>query len=154
VRRRLLLVGVGLLVVAGGVTAGLVFALGEGAAAPTQAEYAARVNAICAEYGAQLDRIRPPDDPASLGAAYEAMTLALPVLRRQSEEVRELRVPKALANRVERFFELTDRSLERLEDARRHAKARELFKMVQALSAFQRVRDQAKGVARSIGFRC
>jgi hypothetical protein len=153
VRGRLIL-ALGLAAIAGGVAAGLVFALGEGAAAPTRAEYVARVNALCAKYGERLDRIRPPDDPASLGAAFESMSRALPVLRQQSAEARKLKVPTALRPRVERFLELTDRSLEHLEEARRHAEARELFKMVQTLSAFQRVRNQAKRVARSIGFRC
>jgi hypothetical protein len=151
---RRLVLALGLAVVAGGVAAGLVFALGEGSAAPTQAEYVARVNAICASYGARLDRIRPPDDPASPGAAYESMSRALPLLRQQSAESRRLKAPTALRERVERFLDLTDRSLDRLEEARRHARARELFKMVEALSAFQRVRDQAKRIARSIGFRC
>jgi hypothetical protein len=148
-------VGLGLGLVAAGAAAGIVLAFRspEGSG-QTRAAYVRRVNAICASYGRKLDRIPPPLDPASPGAVYESIGLALPLLREQSARVHALTPPRELRRDVERFFTLTDRSLDHLQRARRHAGLRELFPMVQSLSAFGRVRDDAKRVSRSLGFKC
>ena len=137
-------------------TAGVVLAFRDrgGSAALSRAEYLSRANAICASYGKRLDKVPPPLDPASIGAVYESIGLALPLLREQEAEVRALAPPQALQARIDRFFMLTDRSLGYLERARGHAGRRELFPMVQALSAFENARNDAKRVSRSIGFKC
>ena len=127
---------------------------GGGNAQPTRSEYLQRANAICTAYGKRLDRIPPPLDPASPGAIYESIGLALPVLREQSAKVRALAPPSVLRASVDRFFAHTDRSLDHLQRARQRAGRRELFPMVQSLSAFGEARDDAKRVARSIGFKC
>jgi hypothetical protein len=49
---------------------------------------------------------------------------------------------------------LTDESILKLELARHQAEERELFLMVQAIAAFETVRDEAKELARVIGFNC
>ena len=85
---------------------------------------------------------------------YESLGLPLPLLREQSAKVRTLAPPTALQADVDRFFVLTDLSLDHLERARRRAGERELFPMVQALSAFERSRNAAKRVSRTIGFKC
>jgi hypothetical protein len=125
-----------------------------GNAQPTRSEYLRHANAICTAYGRRLDRIPPPLDPASPGAIYESIGLALPLLREQSAKVRALAPPKALRATVNRFFAHTDLSLDHLQRARQRAGRRELFPMVQSLSAFGEARDAAKRVARSIGFKC
>jgi hypothetical protein len=116
--------------------------------------YLRRANEICEDYGRRLDRVPPPLDPASPGAVYESIGLALPLLREQSAKVRKLAPPRALQADVDRFFVLTELSLDHLERTRRHAGQRELFPMVQALSAFERQRNAAKRVSRRIGFKC
>jgi hypothetical protein len=155
VSRNALVAGLFLSFVAAGAAAGIVLAFkGGDHSRLTRGAYLRRANAICETYGKRLDRIPPPLDPASPGAIYESIGAALPLLREQSARVRALAPPRALQAKVDRFFVLTDRSLGDLERARRHAGRRELFPMVQSLSAFGRSRDAAKRVSRSIGFKC
>lgn len=156
-RRTALVVGLALGLVAAGSAAGIVLAFRGGdntAPGLTRTAYLQQANAICESYSKRLDKIPPPLDPASPGAVYESIGLALPLLRRQSREVHRLVPPRDLRRDVERFFTLTDKSLDHLQEARRHAGLRELFPMVQSLSAFGRARDDAKVVSRSIGFKC
>jgi hypothetical protein len=153
--RRALVLGLTVALVGVLSTAGVVLAFRDGGSAVlSRSEYLRRANAICDSYGKRLDRVPPPLDPASPGAVYESIGLALPLLREQSTKVRTLAPPRAMRANVDRFFALTDRSLRDLERARRHAGERALFPMVQAISAFERSRNAAKRVSRSIGFRC
>ena len=153
--RRAALLGLTLGLVGALTAAGVVLAFRDGgSSAPTRSEYLRRVNAICASYGKRLDKIPPPLDPASPGAVYESIGLALPLLREQLAKVRALTPPRALRATVDRFFTLTQKSLSDLQLARKRAGLRELFPMVQAISAFERSRNAAKRVGRSIGFKC
>jgi hypothetical protein len=155
VRRKALIPVLAVCLVAAGAAAGIVFAFaGDHGSRETRTAYVRRVNAICAAYGKQFDRIPPPVDPASPGAVYESIGLALPLLREQLAKVRALATPRDLKAKMDRFFGLTQRSLEELARARAHAGRRELFPMVQALSAFGKSRDAAKRVMRSVGFKC
>ena len=154
--RTAFVVGLAVGLVAAGTAAGIVLAFrsADGSAGLTRAAYVRRVNAICESYGKRLDAIPPPLDPASPGAVYESIGRALPLLREQSARVHALTPPRELRRDVDRLFTLTDQSLDHLQEARRHAGLRELFPMVQSLSAFGRVRDDAKRVSRSIGLTC
>jgi hypothetical protein len=155
VSRKGLLAALSLGLVAAGVAAGIVLAFkSPDGSRLSRGAYLRRANAICAEYGRRLDRVPPPLDPASPGAVYESIGLALPLLREQSAKVRALAAPRSLQADLDRFFRLTDRSLDDLRRARGHAGRRELFPMVQAISAFERSRNAAKRVSRSIGFEC
>jgi hypothetical protein len=141
--------------VATGAAAGIVFAFeGGDDSRLARSAYLRRANAICQTYAKRLDRIPPPLDPASPGAVYESIGLALPLLREQSAKVRALAPPRVLQANVDRFFALTDQSLGHLERTRLHAGRRELFPMVQALAAFGKSRDAAKRIRRSVGFKC
>jgi hypothetical protein len=153
--RKALLLVLTLGLVAAGAAAGIVLAF-EGAdhSRVTRNAYLQRANAICQTYAKRLDRIPPPLDPASPGAVYESIGLALPLLREQSAKVRALAPPRALQAKVDRFFALTEQSLGHLERTRLHAGRRELFPMVQSLAAFGKARDAAKRVRRSVGFKC
>lgn len=149
------MIGLGLSLIASAVAAGVGLAYRAAHDAPPARErYLAAANAICEEYGKRLETIQPPSDPAAPGAVYESIGLALPILRAQAAEVRELIPPPDLQPRVDRFFRLSEASFEHLARARRHAGRRELFPMVQSLAAFERARDAAKRVRRSIGFTC
>jgi hypothetical protein len=155
VSRKALVLVLTLGLVGTGVAAGIVLAFeGDHRSRLTRAAYLQRANAICAAYGKRFDRIPPPLDPASPGAVYESIGLALPLLREQSAKVRALTPPRVLRARVNRFLALTDESLDHLARARRRAGRRELFPMVQSLSAFEKSRDAAKRVMRSVGFKC
>jgi hypothetical protein len=153
--RKALLLALTLGLVATGAAAGIVLAFeGDARSQLTRAAYLGRANAICQTYATRLDRIPPPLDPASPGAVYESIGLALPLLREQSAKVRALVPPRVLQANVDRFFALTDQSLDHLERTRLHAGRRELFPMVQALAEFGKSRDAAKRVRRSVGFKC
>jgi hypothetical protein len=151
--RRVVLAAAALVVVAG-TAAVAVVASGSGGNAPTRAEYLARVSSICQRFGRRLDKIPPPTDPASPGAVYESINAALPILREQAKRVRALDPPRELRRQLEPFFSLTSRSLDALDRARRYAHDRRLFPMVQAISAFETKRNQAKRIAASVGFKC
>ena len=154
-RRSGIVLAIALGLVAAGAASGIVLAFkGTNQAGVSRSAYLRRANAVCAEYGRKLDRVPPPTDPASPGAVYESIGLALPLLREQEAEIRALERPPELEARVDEFFALTDESLRHLERTRRHAGLRELFPMVQALNEFEKSRNAAKRVGRSIGFKC
>jgi hypothetical protein len=142
------------ILIAAGVAAAIVTGSVGGADGPPVSEYLTEVEKICAEYGAKLDEIRPPTDLSSPGAVVESLQQALPVLVAQRDEVRALEEPAALRGRLTRFFELTDRSLAALRRALTSALERALYPMAVALTEFGNVRDEAKVVAREIGFHC
>jgi hypothetical protein len=150
-----LVIGLGSSLLVTAIAAGVVLAYRATHDAPlTREQYLASANAICEKYGKRLDTIPPPNDPAAPGAVYESIGLALPILRAQAAEVRKLVPPRDLEVRVDQFFELSNASLEHLARAGRQAGRRELFPMVQSLAAFERAREAAKRVRRSIGFAC
>jgi hypothetical protein len=154
-RRGRLVPAVLVALVVAGAAAGMVLAFRRGHDDRlTRAAYLSRATAICKAYGKRLDRIPPPLDPASPGAVYESIGLALPLLREQSAEIRALRPPRALQANVDQFFALTDHSLRQLARARRQAGRRELFPMVQSLGRFGKLRDEAKRYGQVIGFKC
>lgn len=153
-RRRWVLGAFGLAAVVAAAAALVVVAATRGADEPTRAEYLARAEAICKEYGDRLDRIPPPGDLSSPGSVVESLRQALPLLREQESAVRALVAPAALRARLDRFYELTDSSLDELQAALDAALERELFPMATALTRFGDVRNRAKRLAGEIGFRC
>lgn len=121
-RHRHALVGAACAVLTAGAAAVLLLVFSaDSRAEPTRAQYFARVAAICRVYGPRLDRIRPPDvaEPANVIAAVGR---ALPLVRAQEREVRQLRAPKELRTRLARWFDLQDRRIGMLETARRAAR--------------------------------
>jgi hypothetical protein len=153
-RRRWVLGAFALGAVGAAVAALVVVAATRGAYEPTRAEYLAAAEAICVEYGDRLDRIPPPTDVASPGAVVESLEQALPILREQEDRIRALAAPGELRSRLERFYRLTDRSLDALQEALDQALERAIYPMAVALTRFGDVRDQAKLLAREIGFDC
>jgi hypothetical protein len=153
-RRTVLALAIVLSLFVSAVAAGVVLAYRATHDGSSREQYLAEANAICVKYGKVLDTIPPANDPAAPGAIYESIGLALPVLRAQAAEVGKLVPPRELETRVAHFFLLTNASFEHLARARRQAGRRELFPMVQSLAAFERAREAAKRVRRSIGFAC
>jgi hypothetical protein len=108
--RRQLIVGISALVVAGAAAAAIVlFVSSSSQAAPTKAEYFARVARICAAYGPKLDRIAPPPDVTIPGEVASPLRRVIPLLDAENAEVRALRPPKELAAKVERWLALKDK---------------------------------------------
>lgn len=136
------------------VTATVVVVLAETGGGATQAEYVARVNAICVEYGKKLDAIPPPGDLSSPGSVVESLEQAIPVLAAQADEIRGLRHPSKLDVDVAELHRLTDESLDHLRDALSQARERALYPMATALTSFGEARDEAKVVSRRLGFDC
>jgi hypothetical protein len=110
------------LLVAGGIATGIVLAFTDSSkAAPTKAEYFARVAAICSFYGPKLDRISPPHDIAIPGEVAGPVRLALPLIVAETREVRALRPPKELTRQVEQWLVLKDRAIATLKRTLREA---------------------------------
>jgi hypothetical protein len=144
-----------LVVVAAGVAAALVVTTSSrGAKPPSRSVYLARARAICHEYGRKLDRIPPIQDPTLLGNVIEATDEALPVLREQAARIRALTPPAALRTRIDRFFTLTDRSLETLQAVRDAAKSLDSNNVGAELIRFGKETAAAKRVGSRIGYRC
>jgi len=89
--------GAAALAVAGGVAAVVVLVFSSGSqAAPTRAEYFARVARICKVYGPKLDRIAPPPDVTIPGEVASPLRRVIPLLDAENAEVRALRPPPEL----------------------------------------------------------
>ena len=150
--RRFATIGVFVLIAA--VTAAVFVVVAETGGGATQAEYVARVNAICVEYGKKLDAIPPPGDLSSPGSVVESLEQAIPVLEAQADEIRALKHPSSLDADIAELTRLTDASLVHLRDALSQAQQRALYPMATALTSFGEVRDEAKVVSGRLGFDC
>jgi hypothetical protein len=104
--------GTSALLVAGGIAAVIVLVFTSGSqAAPTRAEYFARVARICTVYGPKLDRIAPPPDVSIPGEVAAPLRRVIPLLAAENAEVRALRPPRELAAKVEHWLALKDQVL-------------------------------------------
>jgi hypothetical protein len=138
-----------------GLTVGLVLTTSShGAKPPTRDVYLARARAICREYGRQLDRIPPIQDPTLLGDVLESANAALPILREQAARIRGLAPPVALRSSIDRFFSVTDRSIDTLESVRDAARHMDSNRAAVGLIRFGRETAAAKRIGRRIGYGC
>jgi hypothetical protein len=154
VRRAPALAALGLVLVAGGVAAGLVLALGGGDDEKDErAAYLAEIATICRTYERRLARV-PVPSAAAPGEIVEAIGQALPLLEERAEKARSVDPPSALGARVARFFELTERTIERLEAARAAARKRDVVATQEAMAGFLEAREAARAESERIGFRC
>jgi hypothetical protein len=152
VRARIVVPGAA--VVCGLAAALVVTTTGHGAKAPTRSAYLAQARAICREFSGDLDRIPPIQDPTMLGVVVESVNAALPLLREQSYRIHALKPPAALQPSVNRFFLLTDRSIDTLASVRDAAVRMETGNVGLRLIEFGRETEAAKRVGRQIGYRC
>ena len=151
-RRRHVLFGVSCAAVTATVATALVLVFsGDSKAAPTKAEYFARVAVICRVYGPQLDKIRPPDvsEPASVIVAIQAV---FPLLEAQQRDVRALRAPEELRTKLARWFDLHDRRLGMLEEALRAAHKQDYLALSVAYVDFVLAAPQTARLGKAIGF--
>jgi hypothetical protein len=150
-RHRHVLLGAACAVAAAGAAVAvlLVFSA-DSSAEPTQAQFFARVAAICRVYGPQLDEIRPPD-VSGPGDVVEAVSLALPLLKAQERAVRALQAPAQLRTRLARWFDLLDRRIGLLEKALRAGRAQDFRTMGVAYIGFTLAGPETARLGRTIG---
>jgi hypothetical protein len=143
------------LALAAGLAAALVVATSsDGAKAPSRGAYLAEARAICREFSGDLDKIPPIQDPTFLGQVIESVNAALPLLREQSYRIHALKPPAALQTSINRFFVLTDRSIDTLASVRDAALKMDSGNVGMRLIEFGKQTAAAKRVGRSIGYRC
>jgi hypothetical protein len=151
--RSRLLVWIGAVVVAGGVAASIILAFsGSSQAAPTKAEYFARVARICAVYGPKLDRITPPNDVSIPGEVVTPLERVIPLLRAETAEVQALKLPRELAARIESWLALKARVITSLERTLHAAEAPDIARTAVAYLAFQKLARQTASAGHAIGF--
>jgi len=140
-------------VIAGGVATALVLVFtSNSAAAPTKAEYFAKVAAICRTYGPKLDKVPPPADlgiPSELEAAAKKVQ---PVLHAEADAVRRLEPPPELRAKLARWSHLNDQSIAKLDETLRAARETNLRGVQIAYVQFLVTGAKAQHLGRSIGF--
>jgi len=125
-----------------------------GAKTPSRGAYLAQARAICKEFSGDLDQIPPIQDPTMLGVVVESVNAALPLLREQSYRIHALTPPAALRPQVDRFFVLTDRSIDTLASVRDAAVKMDTGDVGVRLIQFGQETEAAKRVGHGIGYRC
>jgi len=85
-------------------------------AAPTKAQYLARVASVCRVYSPKLDAV-PVADVAEPGNVIEDVNRALPLIKAELAAVRRIPPPRELKPRVDRWFAIHDQGVAYLEQA-------------------------------------
>jgi hypothetical protein len=148
-----MLVGAACVLAAGGIAAGIALAFSSSSeAAPTRAQYFARVATICRVYGPRLDRISPPRDAAIPGEVDEPIKEVLPLIRAETSEVRAQRPPKELEPKVEHWLALKAHAIATLERTLREALLPDVSLMGPDWLRFLDQADVAAKVGTKIGF--
>ena len=130
----------------------LVFATGSSQAAPTKAEYFARIAAICRLYGPKLDKIPPPYDITIPALITRSVRKVEPILRAEAEAVRRLDPPRELRAQLARWNELNRRSIAKLGVALRAARRTDLRGIQVAYVEFVVTGAKAQKLGKAIGF--
>jgi hypothetical protein len=152
-RRTQALASAGVLVIAGGVAAGIVLAFsGSSQAAPTKAEYFARVSKICAVYGPKLDAIAPPPDVSIPGEVVTPLKKVIPLLSAENTEMRALQTPDELAAPVARWLALKGRVLAKLQQALHAAEEPDISGTAVKYLQFLLLARRAATLGHTIGF--
>jgi hypothetical protein len=138
--------------VAGAAAIAIVLAFGSGApaAAPTRAQYFARIAAICRIYGPKLDAITPPDiaEPANV---IDAISRALPLVKAQTRAVRALTPPTQLRAKLDEWFKLNDERIAKLEEALRAGRVPDLRHLSIAYVQFVTMGPETARLGSAIG---
>jgi hypothetical protein len=130
----------------------LVFATESSRAAPTKAEYFARIAAICRLYGPKLDKIPPPYDITIPALITRSVRKVEPIMRAEAEAVRRLDPPRELRAQLARWNELNRRSIAKLGLALRAAKRIDLRGIQVAYVEFVVTGAKAQKLGKAIGF--
>jgi hypothetical protein len=130
----------------------LVFATESSRAAPTKAEYFARIAAICRLYGPKLDKIPPPYDITIPALITRSVRKVEPIMRAEAEAVRRLDPPRELRAQLARWNELNRRSIAKLGLALRAAKRIDLRGIQVAYVEFVVTGAKAQKLGHAIGF--
>jgi hypothetical protein len=151
--RPYLFLGAGCALVAAGITVGIVLVFsGSSRAAPTKAQYFARVAAICRVYGPKLDKIPPPIDVTIPSEVTKSVRRVEPILRAEAEAVRRLTPPRELRAQLARWNELNGRSIAKLGEVLRAAAKTDLRGVQVAYVEFVVTGAKAQRLGHAIGF--
>jgi hypothetical protein len=152
-RRRYLALGAACALVAAAVAGGIVLVFSDSSkAAPTKAQYFARVATICRIYGPKLDKVPPPTDIAIPGVVASSLGKALPILEAQAAAVHALRPPTELRAEIKRWVVLDNRAIAKLRESLRLAREPNLSQMAFAYIQFLTASRAAKHLGQTIGF--
>ncbi len=152
-RRRQVAIGLGAAVVAGSVATGILLGFsGNSDAAPTKAEYFARVARICGVYGPQLDQIAPPTDVTIPGEVATPLRRVIPLVQAETNEVGALRPPTELSARIEQWLALKARVMAALEQTLHAAEAPDIPATAVAYLRFMKEARAASAAGARIGF--
>jgi hypothetical protein len=152
-RRFYILMGVSGAIVAGGIAVGAVLVFsGNSEAAPTKAQYFARIARICRVYGPQLNKVPPPTDIAIPGVVVTSVSGALPILSAMTAELHKVRPPAELRPKIKRWLHLDDQALVNLRDSLRLAREPNLSQMAFTYLDFLKDSQAAKHLGAQIGF--
>jgi len=153
-RRSYLVFGAICLLLAAAVAAGVVLAFvsGSSEAAPTKAQYFARVAAICRKYGPKLDKVPPPIDVSIPSELWESAEKVLPILRAEADDVRRLVPPRELRDKLARWIKLNDQSIAKLAATLPAAKEKNFQRVQTDYVGFVVTGAKAQRVGKSIGF--
>jgi hypothetical protein len=126
---------------------------GKKADALTRSAYVAQLQRLCREAGRKLAQVPAPasSNPQAIANSIER---ALPVLRQAIADEEKLKPPRELEARAKRAFELSDASVQALEESRRKAAAGDGPGAIEALSRFEQVRNRARTAGIALGLRC
>jgi hypothetical protein len=152
-RRTQALATAGAIVIAGGIATGIVLVFsGSSQAAPTKAEYFARVARICRAYGPKLDAIAPPPDVSIPGEVVTPLKKVIPLLRSETAEVQALQTPSELTVPVRRWLVLKDRVLAKLEQTLQTAEEPDISGTAVRYIEFLALARQTARAGHAIGF--
>ena len=153
-KRRTHLLAGGCALAVGGLAVGLVLAFGNSSsqAAPSKAEYFARVAKICGVYGPKLDQIPPPNDVTIPGEVVTPLSRAIPLIRAETKEVQALVPPRELADKIRRWLELKARVIAALDDTLAKAEAPDIAGTAVAYIRFEKLARETSRAGAAIGF--
>jgi hypothetical protein len=152
-RRTQALASAGAILIAGVVAAVIVLVFtGNSQAAPTKAEYFARVARICSLYGPKLDAIAPPPDVSIPGEVVTPLKKVIPLLRAENAEMQALQTPDELAAQVRRWLALKDSVLAKLEQALHAAEEPDISGTAVKYLQFLSLARQTASLGHTIGF--
>jgi homospermidine synthase len=119
----------------------------------TRSAYVAQLQRLCREASRKLSQVPAPAG-ANPQAIANSIEQALPVLRQAVTDEEKLEPPKELEAQAKRAFELSEQSVQALEESRSKAKAGDAPGALKALAKFEQVRDRARQAGIALGLQC
>jgi len=114
----------------------------------TKAEYAAKADAVCREFQAQVDELGEPQTLADLAALADK---ALPIVEEGVGKIRDLKPPEELQATVDEWIVTGDKSIKQLNGLRDAAKAKDRAAIQRVATEAQRNDEKSERLATKLG---